>query len=309
MTVNQLDDRLKEAFGAAPTWHPHTAEAMQAVRRRAGRRLLAERVVGVASGVLVISLAVTTVAALRPDGNGDGTRSVRTAGTPTTADTPTVDQSLDVTVDGSSATTTPDPSHARPGRDPVRGEGKVASSPGVTFPPYAKPTTGPTPSTTTTAPHMDAARPPVAFASINGEEVAAAQGPTCWERSGNGSGSGKSECTDAPADWWKSAPLVDAVPSGYLWFRWAIGEQPTHTKTVAQYSNGQPAYRDELTCNGGNPCYVDLGLVTFSTDSMYVIIQTSWGRGTVSHAVRLNTSGTSGVESTDPPVGQSSSAP
>ena len=77
--VHDLDpiaDRLAGVAGAAPTWRPFTAEAMQVVHRRARRRQATERVISVACGLFAIAIAATTIAALDAGGHA---RTLRTA--------------------------------------------------------------------------------------------------------------------------------------------------------------------------------------------------------------------------------------
>ena len=270
-----LDDRLAGAAGATPTWRPFTAEAMQVVHRRAVRRQRAERVVSVACGLFAIVLAASTIAALRPS-EGDSARTVRTADDPAG---PSHDDEGPVADPSTVTTTTERPSFSYDGRNPVHAEVGVSSS-DVTFPPLAPPTTGPTPSTT--APPVDESRPPASFASLNSVEVQALEGPSCWQRNG------REVCEEVDQFWAEDAPLVEGLQSGSLWFRWALHEQPTKIVATTHFPTPQ-SKAEAVKCEGGNPCRIDFGVLRVGTDPTWILIETHWKHGTVTHAVKVRT--------------------
>lgn len=269
-----LDDRLAGAAGVTPTWRPFTAEAMQVVHRRAVRRQRTERILSVTCGLFAIVLAASTIAALRPS-EGGSARTVRTADDPATPP----DGDEEPVFDPSTATTTTRPAFSYDGRNPVHAQVGVSSS-DVTFPPNATPTTGPTP--TTAPPRIDEARPPVSYASLNGVEVEALEGPSCWQRGG------REVCEDADQFWLDEAPLVEGLQSGSLYFRWAIPEQPTKIVANTYFASPQ-AQPEAIKCEGGNPCRIDFGVIRLGTDPTWIVIETHWKSGKVTHAVKVRT--------------------
>jgi hypothetical protein len=272
-----LDELLAGAAGTAPAWRSFTADAMHDVRRRAARRHAAERVVSVACAVFAIVFAATAVTALRPSGGDGDARTVRTADDPVG---PSHEEQPAV-VDGSTATTsTTRPSLSVDGRRPVHGEAEVGAKPGpaVTFPPPTTPSPAPAP--TTTAPRMDESRPPTSFASLNGVEIQALQGPSCWKRGG------RETCEEVRSDWLHDAPLLDGIQSGSLWFRWAIHEQPADVVARAYFPSPE-ARPETIRCEGGNPCRIDFGVLQVGTDPKWIVLETKWANGTVMHAVKV----------------------
>jgi len=276
--LDPLADRLAGAAGAAPTWRPFTAEAMQVVHRRARRRQATERVISVACGLFAIAIAATTIAAL-DGGDGDRARTLRTADHTAEPADPSFGEG-DPLVDASATPSTTVPHKSFNGRDPlVNARGEVtASTPVGTFPPLATPTTGPTPSTT--APRIDDTKPPTSFAALNGVEVEAKQGPSCWERSG------KTACEEKDSYWFEDAPVLEGIQSGSLWFRWALHEQPKEIIATSRFATPD-AKPETIRCEGGNPCRIEFGVVSFGTAPSWIVIETRWEHGTVTHAIKV----------------------